>query len=522
MPDERIKAVYRVAGGEQAARALASAIAYEQTVELPQALITDAVIIENVVGRVEAVEEDAAREGCYKVTIGYAPELASGQIPQLVNLLFGNVSMYADVRLLDVELPEAFLQGVTGPRYGVAGLRAMLGVHGRPLLATALKPRGMPVEELARRARGFALGGGDIVKDDQNLVDDNFETFKQRTEACHRAVTEANAASGRRCLYLPHVAAPADELERYFDYLQFLGAPGALACPMIMGIDTVRALASRYEPLLMAHPALTGSYTNGNTQGIDHGVLLGTLFRLMGADICIFPNAGGRFAYDAGSSARVRDCLRAPLGQLRAAWPCPAGGMGLDNLDAMAADYGADAVFLLGGALLGHSGQLQSSTTKFLDRVRVHFDEALEAPASADGPGDELVETVVRHLKFSPDFQWTNRESTPYKNADDLTFKGVRRVELVGKFGERTRCDLRYFEVAPGGFTSLEKHLHTHIVIGARGTGVLTLGNDRVTLEPMDVIYLHPLEVHQLHNETREPFGFLCIVDHDRDRPMKP
>ncbi|NCF82758.1 MAG: cupin domain-containing protein, partial [Proteobacteria bacterium] len=70
--------------------------------------------------------------------------------------------------------------------------------------------------------------------------------------------------------------------------------------------------------------------------------------------------------------------------------------------------------------------------------------------------------------------------------------------------------------------TSLEKHLHTHIVIGARGTGLLTMGNRRIVVEPMDVVYLQPLEVHQLHNETREPFGFLCIVDHERDRPMKP
>jgi len=129
---------------------------------------------------------------------------------------------------------------------------------------------------------------------------------------------------------------------------------------------------------------------------------------------------------------------------------------------------------------------------------------------------------VVRHLQFQDGFQWSNRESTPYKDAEDLAFKGVRRVELVGKFGERTRCDLRYFEVAPGGFTSLEKHLHTHIIIGARGTGVLTMGNQRIVLAPMDVVYLQQLEVHQLHNETQAPFGFLCIVDHERDRPMKP
>jgi ribulose-bisphosphate carboxylase large chain len=522
MSEQRIQAVYRVSGSEREAHAIARAIAFEQTVELPEELITDPVILADVVGTIDAVAPDTGLEGAHRITIGYAPALASGQLPQLLNLLFGNVSMYPGVRLLDVRLPDSFLEHLEGPRYGVDGLRKMLGVHGRPLLATALKPRGTPVDALARIAEEFALGGGDIVKDDQNLVDGDFEAFKLRVQACHRAVANTNATTGRRCLYLPHVAAPANELERYFEYVHWLGAPGVLVCPMIMGLDTARALASDYELLLMAHPALTGSYTNSEYQGIEHGVLLGTIFRLMGADISIFPNVGGRFANQAGDCASICARLRAPLGNLRTAWPCPAGGMHLSNLETMATDYGADSVFLVGGALLGHAEKIRSSTSAFLDEIRRHFHERLETPEHANKSGRELAEAVVRHLQFEDGFQWSNRESTPYKDADDLTFKGVRRVELVGKFGERTRCDLRYFEVEPGGFTSLEKHLHTHIVIGARGTGLLTMGNQRVVLEPMDIVYLQQLEVHQLHNETKEPFGFLCIVDHERDRPMKP
>ena len=64
--------------------------------------------------------------------------------------------------------------------------------------------------------------------------------------------------------------------------------------------------------------------------------------------------------------------------------------------------------------------------------------------------------------------------------------------------------------------------LHSHIVIGARDRGVLVLGTRRETLSPMDVACIGPLEVHQLRNESSEPFGFFCIVDHDRDRPMAP
>ena len=129
-------------------------------------------------------------------------------------------------------------------------------------------------------------------------------------------------------------------------------------------------------------------------------------------------------------------------------------------------------------------------------------------------------------LAHRPGFEWNGRPSSAYKDARDLAeglaFKGVRRVELVGRFGEPTRTDLRYFEIEPGGYSSLEKHLHTHIVIGARGRGVLVLGSRRETLAPMDVACIGPLEAHQLRNESSEPFGFFCIVDHDRDRPVAP
>jgi len=78
------------------------------------------------------------------------------------------------------------------------------------------------------------------------------------------------------------------------------------------------------------------------------------------------------------------------------------------------------------------------------------------------------------------------------------------------------------------GVEGLRKMLGVHgppllaTALKPRGTGLLTMGSQRIVLEPMDVVYLQPLEVHQLHNETKAPFGFLCIVDRERDRPMKP
>ncbi len=515
-PDsDRATAVYRVRPDAAAPEDLARLIAIEQTVEIPEALIPPGKIRDEIVGRVEAVTPDPDVPGASRVTISYAADLAS-DLFGLLAVAIGNAPMYGRVRLVDLQPPRPLLDSLAGPNHGVEGVRRRCGVLGRPLLATALKPQGSSVSELASIGEAFARGGGDLVKDDQNLTDD-FESFRRRVLACAAAVDRGNQASGGRCLYLPHAGAPADELERYVEFVAEAGLPGVLICPMITGLDTMRALAESYPLLFMAHPSLTGVYTHAPEHGVAHGVLLGTLFRLAGADISVFPDAGGRFAYTRAACAEITERLREPLGALGPAWPAPAGGMGPADVGRVCQTYGPDTVLLIGGALLGHPEGIEAGTREILERIReVHPEVSIE-PSDPRQPA--LPEP--RRLAFRRDWNWEGRDSSPYKDAGDLAFRGVRRVELVGKFGERTRSDLRYFEVEPGGHTSLEKHVHTHVVIGARGEGVLLLGDRRLPLRHLDVACVGPLESHQLRNETEEPFGFFCVVDHDRDRPMR-
>ena len=520
--DDRIVATYEFHDTERSPDALAAAIALEQTVEVPQALAEAANLPPGVVGQVERIHDGAT--GVPVAVLSYDTAMVeAGGVPALINLVFGNVSMMPRVRLVDLAIPGRVLANFDGPRHGIAGVRALSGVYGRPLLASALKPRGVPTARLVEMAGAFARGGGDIIKDDQNLIDD-FEAFKDRVRRCADAVDSANQKTGRRCLYFPHVTGPLPSLTRRFEYVARLGLPGVLASPFIAGLGTARSLARDHDLALMAHPTFSGSHFASREHGIEPGLLFGTLLRIAGADIAVFPNTGGRFAFTRDECTGIAARLRAPLGTLAPAWPCPAGGMSFEQLPRMCADYGPDTVLLIGGALIGHGEDLEASTRSFLDIIRADSEERLEPPRPRrEHSFDSQTPRVMSHR---PGFEWSGRPSSAYKDArdlaQDLAFKGVRRVELVGRFGERSRTDLRYFEIEPGGYSSLEKHLHAHIVIGARGLGVLVLGSRRETLAPMDVACIGPLEVHQLRNESSEPFGFFCIVDHDRDRPAAP
>ncbi len=522
-----ISVTYRLhCANRNEADTMARKIAYEQTVELPEAMITQADILENVVGRIDSVEPCAQGSSDFFSTISYSQSLSNYQLPQLINLIFGNISMFAGVRLVGMQLPDEVLTHFNGPQYGIEGIRNMLGVYERPLLSTALKPRGSSLQQLTTMAFEFAAGGGDIVKDDQNLVDD-FEPFKQRVAACHQAVQRANDKTGRNCQYFPHIAAPVMELDRFFEYVKRLDIQGVLLCPMVMGMDTARAYARKYSLAMMAHPSLSGIYTRNEHQGIAPDILFGTLFRLAGADISVFPNFGARFSYSRDECAAICERLTEPLGNLAPAWPCPAGGIQYEQITMLCKHYSADTQFLLGGSLLGHPDGLTLATQKILDRLRDHFGERLEAPQGeflsvCELPNRQQVRQLMQHLICQKDFEWQGRESTAYKSSDSLPFASVRRVELMGKNGEATAFDLRYFEIGPGGNSSREKHLHTHVIISVRGQGIMEINGEHSTLNPMDIAYIEPLAVHQFLNHGDGPFGFFCLVNHERDRPMKP
>jgi ribulose-bisphosphate carboxylase large chain len=124
---------------------------------------------------------------------------------------------------------------------------------------------------------------------------------------------------------------------------------------------------------------------------------------------------------------------------------------------------------------------------------------------------------IIRH---GGGFEWDRIGLEPYK-ATGGTWSGITRRELVGKRGESTRFHVRYFEIEAGGHSSLERHQHEHVVIPLRGTGEVRLGCETHSVGFGDTVYVAPGDPHQLRcpADASEPFGFLCIVNAERDAP---
>jgi len=274
----------------------------------------------------------------------------------------------------------------------------------------------------------------------------------------------------------------------------------------------------------MAHPALTGTHFHDPNHGIAPSVFLGTLFRMLGADISVFPHAGGRFHFTEKECLAISDSLRCANGSWKSSFPCPAGGIHMNRISEINEMYGVDTVFLIGGSLMQHSTDLSHSTEVFMGKIKSLYNERLCLPEEPLTSSCEIPlepkQIIHQSIMKCEDFKWSNRFVEEYKTDNDFDFSGINRQELIGKSGEKTSFDLRYFEIEPGGYSSLEKHVHEHVIIGVRGNGVLIKEDSSYNISVHDIAYVSPLEKHQLRNEGKEPFGFFCIVDHKRDKPI--
>ena len=353
----RLSVTYRIRSDPASIEARAVAIAVEQSVEMPVSAIAEPEILRDIVGEVEAIEHRG--DGVYDARIALAIATTGLEAGQLLNMLYGNTSLHEDVLLLDVAVPQEIAAALGGPRHGIEGLRRRAGAYGRALTCSALKPQGVSPARLAELAERFARGGIDFVKDDHGLADQAYSPFAERVAAI------AEAAGPTR--YVPSLSGDLDAMRRQIDTAQAHGIGTVLIAPMIAGWATMQALVRQYPDVaFIAHP------TMGGAARIAPDLLIGTLFRLIGADAVIFPNHGGRFGYTAAMCERLAERARAPWEGVRASLPVPAGGMTLERVPEMLDFYGPDAMLLIGGSLLAAREQLAEETARFTRAVAQH------------------------------------------------------------------------------------------------------------------------------------------------------
>jgi len=115
---------------------------------------------------------------------------------------------------------------------------------------------------------------------------------------------------------------------------------------------------------------------------------------------------------------------------------------------------------------------------------------------------------------------WDQVPVHAYKQEDGVPFKDITRRLLFS--APALACELRYFEMAPGGYSTLERHEHVHAVLILRGRGQCLVGTQVRPVGTNDLVYIEALTWHQFRATAGEPLGFLCMVNAQRDKPQLP
>jgi len=283
--------------------------------------------------------------------------LCGFQIPMLLSTVAGNILSGGKVKLLDLWFPKSYLKGFKGPKFGIEGVRKHLGVKERPLLNNMIKPcTGYPPEVGARLFYEAALGGVDIVKDDELLANADFNKVEDRVVKYMELADKAYEETGEKTMYTPNVTDTPQKTLELAEKVIELGGNGLMINYLTAGFETMRALAedpSINVPIL-AHMDFSGALYEDPYSGLSSTLVLAKLPRLTGADILVYPAPYGKAPFLKERYIMIGKMLRYPFQHIKPTFPMPSGGIIPNIVPKIVEDFRNDVVIAAGGAIHAH------------------------------------------------------------------------------------------------------------------------------------------------------------------------
>ncbi len=296
-------------------------------------------------------------ERTYIVQIAFPYRNIESQIPMLLTAVVGNISMGGKIKLLDIYLPKIYTDGFKGPKFGIEGVQDLLGVKDRPLINNMTKPcTGYPCEVGAKLFYEVALGGCDVIKDDELIADMSFNRVEDRVRAYMELEKKVYEETGEHTLYTVNVS---DSVPKMFETAKRAvdaGANAIMVNYLAVGLPALQALAEDPEinvPIL-AHMDCAGALYESHYSGISSHLVLAKLPRLAGADIIVFPAPYGKAPYLKDRYLVTADTMTYPMHNIKPSMPMPSGGITPQMVPTCVADLGKDIMIGSGGGIHAH------------------------------------------------------------------------------------------------------------------------------------------------------------------------
>lgn len=291
------------------------------------------------------------------IQIGYPVHNIGPQFPLMLTTVHGNISAAGRLKLLDLHFPKKYVEYFKGPKFGIEGVRELMGIPKRPLLHVMIKPSiGLTPEQSAEAFYQAARGGTDAIKDDELVVTHPWSHFLDRVKLHKEAARRSYEETGEKTLYFVNVTDRPDRLVQNAKKALEAGASALMVNYLVVGISALSMLADDPEvnvPIL-AHLDFSGAYYCSPWSGVSSHLVLGKLPRLAGADIVVYPSPYGKFPLLPAKHLRIAQALTDKFYGLKRSWPMPGGGVQPGMVQALHDDMGNDFMVGAGGAVHGH------------------------------------------------------------------------------------------------------------------------------------------------------------------------
>lgn len=300
---------------------------------------------------------EGVNERHFIIRIAFPTDNLGSSIAMLLSTVIGNISSSGKVKLLDLEFPKSYLNLYKGPKFGIPGIRDILGVYDRPLLNNMIKPCvGLDPQNTAKLAYEAAVGGVDIIKDDELVASPSFCPLEERVKAVMPAIKEADKVKGEKTLYAFNITDRTENLKKNAMTVIENGGNALLVNYNTIGLDAARMLADDPDinvPIL-AHSDYTGALYESEWSGLSVNLIGAVLPRLAGLDMIIALTPYGKFPMSMDSFISAGYKMTAPLGHIKPVFSMPGGGTTQGHIEDVINKFGKDVMIAAGGAIHGH------------------------------------------------------------------------------------------------------------------------------------------------------------------------
>ncbi|MEA4911527.1 MAG: RuBisCO large subunit C-terminal-like domain-containing protein [Oscillospiraceae bacterium] len=292
----------------------------------------------------------------YFITIAYPTVNFGPQFPMLFTTLLGNdASTSAQVKLVELQLPEKFVAAFKGPKFGIEGLRKLTGVAEGPLLLNMIKPcTGLSPQQGAKIFYETALGGIDFIKDDELLGNPDFSSAAQRVREFNKASDAAYEKTGKHTIYICNVTDSAARIDDTVKAVQDAGAKMIMMCFSTVGYSLFRKISDQIDIPVMGHYAASGVSNEGINSGLSSQLSIGKFARMAGSDMVVMNTPYGGYPLLPHRYLMTVREMSLPFYGMKPCMPILGGGVHPGMTERLIKDCGPDIVLASGGAVQGH------------------------------------------------------------------------------------------------------------------------------------------------------------------------